>query len=119
MLPKRFGLISVMCAVCVGAGGSVLSPEPAAATPPGSATETTPEKQTAGNGPISVALTMTKPANAAKDQQLAENLLDLVGLAIQAETALAVVERREIDRAIQELLLDQSRAGNPQLELGN
>ena len=71
-----------------------------------------------GAEPTSVALTMTRPAEATKDLELAEHLLRLVELAVQADKSLAVVERRQIDLAIQELVLDRSRPGDSQLQLG-
>ena len=92
---QRLVLAVVACAVCFGAGGLA-----------------------SGAEPTTVALTMTKPATAGKDPQLAENLLTLVELAVQADKSLAVVERRQIELVIQELVLSQTRPENSQLELG-
>ncbi|HTU25766.1 MAG TPA: hypothetical protein VMF30_10230 [Pirellulales bacterium] len=68
--------------------------------------------------PTSIALTMTRPADGAPQQNLAENLLTLVELAVQAEGGLTIVERRQIDLALQELVLDGSRPADAQLKLG-
>jgi len=67
----------------------------------------------------SVALTATVlPQAAAQDQKLAENLLALIELEVQSAPTLLVVERRQIDLAISELLLDRSRPARRQLNLG-
>ena len=95
MMPGRFVLIAMVCVVVL------LRKLPGA-----------------GRRAATVALTMTRPAAAGKDQQLAENLLTLVELAIQPDKSLAVVERRQIELVIQELVLSQTRPENSQLELG-
>src|SRR5207247_397314 len=64
----------------------------------------------------SVALTVTASAKA--DRQLAESLIVLVEAHVLADDSLAVVERRQIDLAMQELALSRARSADESLQLG-
>lgn len=69
--------------------------------------------------PATIALTVAvRPQAAEQDRQLAEDLLALIELRVQTDPSLSVVERRRIDLAIQELVLDRSRRSDAQLQLG-
>ncbi|MFM9961817.1 MAG: hypothetical protein ACKV2Q_11400 [Planctomycetaceae bacterium] len=63
----------------------------------------------------SIALTT---ATANPYQQLAENLIVLVEANVLADDSLAVVERRQIDLAMQELALSRTRSADESLQLG-
>jgi hypothetical protein len=66
-----------------------------------------------------IALTSTRPGGmSAADQQFVENLATLMDLAVQSDESLAVVERRQIDLAIQELALSRARSADQSLQLG-
>ena len=64
----------------------------------------------------SVALTVTAVAKA--DRQLAEGLIALVESNILADESLSLVERRQIDLAMQELALSRARSADESLQLG-
>src|SRR5262245_56120091 len=64
----------------------------------------------------SVALTVTASAKA--DRQLAESLIALVESNLLADESLSVVERRQINLAMQELALSRTRSADESLQLG-
>ena len=64
----------------------------------------------------SVALTVT--AAAKSDRQLAEGLIALVESHVLADESLSLVERRQIDLALQELALSRVRSADELLQLG-
>ncbi len=72
-----------------------------------------------GAEPTTVALTATlRPDEPQAKKQLTESLLALVELAVQADTGLAIVERRQIDLVLQEQVLNQARPSEATLQLG-
>ena len=66
-----------------------------------------------------IALTVTRTAGAAEPHhKLADSLSALMELQILEEDALAVVERQQIELAIQELALSKTRSADESLQLG-
>lgn len=67
----------------------------------------------------SVALTTTLPATASNaDRELAASLSALVEMDLLADESLAVIERQQMDLALQELALNRSRTAEQSLQLG-
>ncbi len=66
-----------------------------------------------------IALTVTRPAAANEaDHKLTDSLVALLELQVLEDDSLSVVERRQIDLALQELALSRSRSAAESLQLG-